>query len=58
MHYGIYVPNFGAFGDGRQLRDLALEAESAGWDGFFLWDHLSPTRPWPTRGWHSARSRP
>lgn len=45
MHYGIYVPNFGAFGDGRQLRDLALEAESAGWDGFFLWDHLVADPP-------------
>jgi alkanesulfonate monooxygenase SsuD/methylene tetrahydromethanopterin reductase-like flavin-dependent oxidoreductase (luciferase family) len=43
MHYGVYVPNFGPYGDARTLADLALEAEQAGWDGFFLWDQVSRT---------------
>ena len=34
------VPNVGTFGDPRLLVDLAVAAEEAGWDGFFLWDHL------------------
>ena len=40
MKYGIYVPNFGAYGDPHNLLELALVAESAGWDGIFLWDHV------------------
>jgi alkanesulfonate monooxygenase SsuD/methylene tetrahydromethanopterin reductase-like flavin-dependent oxidoreductase (luciferase family) len=40
MRYGISVPNFGAYGDVRVLAQLAAEAETAGWDGFFVWDHL------------------
>lgn len=41
MKYGIYLPNFGPYGDVRVLADLAREAEQAGWDGFFLWDHIA-----------------
>lgn len=41
MRYGIYLPNYGAFGDVRRLARLAREAEDAGWDGFFLWDHIA-----------------
>ena len=43
MRYGVYVPNFGPYGDARVLADLAYEAEEAGWDGFFLWDQVSRT---------------
>ena len=39
MQFGIYAPNFGAFSDSHTLAQLAYEAEEAGWDGFFLWDH-------------------
>ena len=52
MKFGIDLPNYGEFGDPRLLLDLAVEAEAADWDGFFLWDHLvsgsrSPaTDPW------------
>ncbi len=46
MNYGLYLPNFGAFGDARLLADLAWEAEQSGWDGFFLWDHIN--RAWVT----------
>jgi probable F420-dependent oxidoreductase len=41
MNYGIYLPNFGPYGDARVLADLAHDAEAAGWDGFFLWDHIA-----------------
>jgi probable F420-dependent oxidoreductase len=41
MKFGIYLPNFGAFGDARVLVNLAQDAENAGWDGFFIWDHIS-----------------
>lgn len=41
MKYGIYLPNFGPYGDARALADLARDAEDAGWDGFFIWDHIT-----------------
>ncbi len=41
MKFGLYIPNFGPFGYARVIADLAREAESAGWDGFFLWDHIA-----------------
>ena len=41
MKYGIYLPNFGPYGDAKTLVELAIEAEEAGWDGFFIWDHIA-----------------
>jgi len=41
MNFGLYLPNFGAYGDARILADLARDAETAGWDGFFIWDHIA-----------------
>jgi hypothetical protein len=40
MLYGVYAQNFGEYGDPQNLIGLALDAEQAGWDGFFVWDHL------------------
>jgi alkanesulfonate monooxygenase SsuD/methylene tetrahydromethanopterin reductase-like flavin-dependent oxidoreductase (luciferase family) len=40
MRFGVYSANFGALGDPRTLIDLALISEEAGWDGFFLYDHI------------------
>ncbi len=40
MNFGIDVPNHSAYSDPRLLVELACEAEAAGWDGFFIWDHL------------------
>ncbi|ABW11002.1 luciferase family protein [Parafrankia sp. EAN1pec] len=40
MHSGICVPNLGEFVDPRRVMDLARRAENAGWDGFFVWDHV------------------
>jgi alkanesulfonate monooxygenase SsuD/methylene tetrahydromethanopterin reductase-like flavin-dependent oxidoreductase (luciferase family) len=48
MRFGVYVPNFGPYGDARALADLAYEAEDAGWDGFFLWDQVSKSTLTPT----------
>ena len=39
MKYALYLPNCGAEYSARALADLAGEAEQAGWEGFFLWDH-------------------
>jgi alkanesulfonate monooxygenase SsuD/methylene tetrahydromethanopterin reductase-like flavin-dependent oxidoreductase (luciferase family) len=46
MKFAINVPNFHDFGDGARLSQLACEAEAAGWDGFFIWDHMA--RPFRT----------
>ena len=43
MRFAFDLPNFGPFADVRLLADLASEAEQAGWDGFFIWDHVAPT---------------
>src|SRR5438477_8203000 len=40
MRFALTVPNFGDYFDVRLLAALARDAEGAGWDGFFLWDHL------------------
>ncbi len=42
IKYALYLPNYGVFGDARRLSTLAQEAEQAGWDGFFMWDHIAP----------------
>ena len=49
MQFAINTPNFGSFGDARLLAELAQEAEDAGWDGFFVWDHIggSPEQAMP-----------
>jgi alkanesulfonate monooxygenase SsuD/methylene tetrahydromethanopterin reductase-like flavin-dependent oxidoreductase (luciferase family) len=44
--FGLGVPNGGDFADPRCLAELAAAAEAAGWDGFFLWDHVIRRRPW------------
>ena len=51
MRYGVSTPNFGDYSDPRLLAELAREAEAAGWDGFFLWDHIV----WP---WHDTVADP
>ena len=42
MRTGLYLPNQGPFADPRRLAGLAVDAEAAGWDGFFIWDELQP----------------
>lgn len=40
VRFGISVPNFGVFGDPGALVAAAEAADAAGWDGFFVWDHI------------------
>jgi alkanesulfonate monooxygenase SsuD/methylene tetrahydromethanopterin reductase-like flavin-dependent oxidoreductase (luciferase family) len=40
MRYGVNLPPFADLSDVAALAELAVEAEGAGWDGFFLWDHV------------------
>ncbi|MBL8163145.1 MAG: LLM class flavin-dependent oxidoreductase [Anaerolineae bacterium] len=42
MRFAMYIPNFDTFGRVSTVVELAKTAEQAGWDGFFLWDHLLP----------------
>jgi alkanesulfonate monooxygenase SsuD/methylene tetrahydromethanopterin reductase-like flavin-dependent oxidoreductase (luciferase family) len=40
LRFGVYAPNFGDYADPRALLALARDSEEAGWQGFFLYDHL------------------
>jgi alkanesulfonate monooxygenase SsuD/methylene tetrahydromethanopterin reductase-like flavin-dependent oxidoreductase (luciferase family) len=42
---GIFVAPFEELADAEALAELAVRAESAGWDGFFLWDHVDYRPP-------------
>ncbi|MEV6849697.1 LLM class flavin-dependent oxidoreductase [Actinoplanes sp. NPDC051411] len=44
VRYGLYLPPFGPLGNPRDLVELARRAEAAGWDGVFLWDHVTGAR--------------
>jgi alkanesulfonate monooxygenase SsuD/methylene tetrahydromethanopterin reductase-like flavin-dependent oxidoreductase (luciferase family) len=53
MRFGLTLPIFDRLADPALLAELANEAEAAGWDAVFVWDHLryrSPahavTDPW------------
>jgi alkanesulfonate monooxygenase SsuD/methylene tetrahydromethanopterin reductase-like flavin-dependent oxidoreductase (luciferase family) len=39
--YAVGLPDIREYADPRLLVELAGEAEGAGWDGLFLWDHLA-----------------
>ena len=44
LRFGLLVPNFGEYcGSVRNLIELAVEGESVGWDGLFLFDHIHYT---------------
>jgi alkanesulfonate monooxygenase SsuD/methylene tetrahydromethanopterin reductase-like flavin-dependent oxidoreductase (luciferase family) len=38
---GIHTPNFASLASPADLADLAARAEAAGWEGFFIWDHVA-----------------
>ena len=40
MQFGMNVPIFGEYADVSLLAEMAAEAEAAGWDGFWVWDHI------------------
>ena len=45
MKRGVFLPPFGELADPRVLAELAARAEAAGWDGAFLWDHVTYRDP-------------
>lgn len=47
MRFGVSVPCFGNGVDAALVAEWARAAETAGWDGFFLWDHLFAFPPGP-----------
>ena len=49
MRYAVNVPNFEDYSDVRTVAGLAADAEAAGWDGFFVWDHLAFVKAWKLR---------
>jgi alkanesulfonate monooxygenase SsuD/methylene tetrahydromethanopterin reductase-like flavin-dependent oxidoreductase (luciferase family) len=40
VRFALDFPTSGEYGQPRLLVELAREAENAGWDGCFVWDHL------------------
>ncbi len=41
MKYALFLPPFDELADPVLVARLATEAEDAGWDGFFVWDHIA-----------------
>ncbi len=57
MRYGLSLATLGPFADPRQTVRAARAAEEAGWEAFFVWDHLAwasfgapSSDPWVTLG--------
>jgi alkanesulfonate monooxygenase SsuD/methylene tetrahydromethanopterin reductase-like flavin-dependent oxidoreductase (luciferase family) len=54
VKFAVVLTNFGTYSDPCATVRVAEAAEAAGWDGFFLWDHLSfvwgpaSADPWTT----------
>ena len=40
VKHGIFLPPFNELADPRRVAALAADAEQAGWDGFYVWDHV------------------
>ena len=49
MRFAVDIPNFGDFADPRVVAGLARRAEDAGWDGLFVWDHVTHRARWQPR---------
>src|SRR5919106_703749 len=45
MRSGVFFPLFDPLADPGVVARLAGEAEEAGWDGFFIWDHIRWREP-------------
>ena len=46
MRSGITMPPFAVWSDPNVVVAMAREADEAGWDGFFLWDHVTWNPDW------------
>jgi alkanesulfonate monooxygenase SsuD/methylene tetrahydromethanopterin reductase-like flavin-dependent oxidoreductase (luciferase family) len=40
MRYGLCLSNIGSHSDAGAVAEIAAEAEAAGWESLFVWDHL------------------
>jgi alkanesulfonate monooxygenase SsuD/methylene tetrahydromethanopterin reductase-like flavin-dependent oxidoreductase (luciferase family) len=40
VRYSVNIPNFGDFAHPETVARVAAVAETAGWDGLFVWDHV------------------
>jgi len=40
VKHGIFLPPFAELADARRVARLAADAEQAGWEGLYLWDHM------------------
>ncbi len=47
MQFAIDIPNFGAFADPHLTAGVARDAEAAGWDAVWVWDHTLRDRGVP-----------
>jgi alkanesulfonate monooxygenase SsuD/methylene tetrahydromethanopterin reductase-like flavin-dependent oxidoreductase (luciferase family) len=62
VKFAVCLSNFGTYADPRQSLRVAAAAEAAGWDGFFVWDHLAfvwgppSADPWVTLAAVAART--
>jgi alkanesulfonate monooxygenase SsuD/methylene tetrahydromethanopterin reductase-like flavin-dependent oxidoreductase (luciferase family) len=45
MRLGLYIPLFDELADPALVARLSAEAEEAGWDGVFIWDHIHWREP-------------
>ncbi len=45
MKHALFLPPFGELADPAVLMTIAEDAEAAGWDGLFLWDHILRREP-------------
>jgi alkanesulfonate monooxygenase SsuD/methylene tetrahydromethanopterin reductase-like flavin-dependent oxidoreductase (luciferase family) len=45
MRYAAFLPLFGELAEPAVVAELAAEAEAAGWDGVFVWDHITYRAP-------------
>lgn len=45
MKHALFLPIFDQLADPRLVARLAADAEEAGWDGVFVWDHISYRAP-------------
>ena len=62
MRFAVCLANIGSYSDPRVAIDVAAAAESSGWDGVFVWDHLAfvwgppAADPWVTLAAIAART--
>lgn len=45
MRRGVFIAPFDELADARALAELGTLAEARGWDGLFLWDHITYNEP-------------